>query len=62
MKIQIEFDIDNAAFDDDFNQEIEFVLNTCKDLCEQKSEEPLSLLYTLRDSNGNKIGTIKSVL
>ena len=57
-KIIIEFDADNAAFEDDFHGETQFVLTQVQGrlINEYPSE------FSLRDSNGNAIGTCKSVI
>jgi len=50
MKISIEFDTDNAAFDDNPHE--------LEDVLEQAARKISQGGGTLLDSNGNKIGTV----
>jgi len=57
MKIRIEFDTDNAAFEDNPLE--------IRDVLEQASNKAASLMISgsgklgLRDSNGNTVGTVE---
>ena len=56
-RVVIEFSLDNASFDDDFEGEMERVLETAKELVFDlvaTDDEPADL----HDSNGNTIGTV----
>lgn len=57
MKVTIEFDTGNAAFEDDWEGEVAFVLAQAREkLIALGPEEGGRKLY---DSNGNKVGTVK---
>jgi hypothetical protein len=62
MKIDIRFETDNAAFEDSFVDEVENVLrNSISCILDAKSRKPddfQKYSYTLRDSNGNKVGSV----
>ncbi len=56
MKVRIEFEIDNAAFKEDFLYEVEEILSQSKEIiitkCFQKK---------LIDTNGNSVGKVSLV-
>jgi hypothetical protein len=52
-KVVITINTDNAAFDDDFSQEMEYVLSQAPKVITQSDGGKL------RDSNGNTVGEIK---
>lgn len=57
MKITIEFDTDNAAFEDNFGSEVNFVVGQARravDYCSDVGDR-----YNLRDSYGNTIGEVR---
>jgi hypothetical protein len=53
-RIIIEFDIDGAAFEDDFEGEIEHILEDAKEFILTDG------VGSLMDSNGNHIGTVET--
>lgn len=71
-KVRIEFSVDNAAFEDDFEHELDLVLEQVRKniLAQQASSKPMSALFgcrvadsdSLRDSNGNTIGSVESLV
>ena len=62
MKVKVEFDTDNAAFEDDFIVEISKVLNQIRNVVHFENNEDKGVYTTshwIGDSNGNKIGKIE---
>lgn len=65
MKVKIEIDCDNAAFEDCRMCELGLVLDRCKAKLENMIdhttviEEPMTA--TVRDTNGNTVGTIRII-
>lgn len=57
MKIVIEFDTDNAAFEDNFLMEATKTLQQAKGAIID-SENNTGIRRTLKDTNGNRIGVI----
>jgi len=57
MKVEIEFNTDNAAFEDSFLMEITRVLQSAKAAIKD-SENTTMIRRMIRDSNGNRIGTV----
>jgi hypothetical protein len=57
MKITIEFDTDNAAFEDDFMLEVTKTLQQAKGAIID-SENNTGIRRPLKDTNGNRIGVI----
>ena len=56
MKLTIEFSMDNAAFEDDANAEVETIIETTlKRLANADLGREFS--FPVFDTNGNKIGT-----
>lgn len=53
MRILIEFNADNAAFVDNFEDEIQKIMKQATEYLVDKRN-----VETLHDSNGNKIGTV----
>jgi len=61
MKVVVEFETLNAAFEDDFEGEVESVLEQAKDeilLCRDNNIRGSGVL---RDVNGNTVGTVSVV-
>jgi len=63
MKIRIEFDTDNAAFEDNLSLEIREVLTRALDKAVWMVTNPDHYRCTskLLDSNGNTVGTVEGV-
>ena len=63
MKITVEFDTDNAAFDGDPVPEVHRILDRAKhqiaDYLSYWQEGDGEAKTALRDINGNKVGTVK---
>jgi hypothetical protein len=57
MKITIEFDTDNAAFEDNFLMEVTKTLQQAKGAIID-SENNTGIRRPLKDTNGNRIGVI----
>ena len=57
MKVTIEFDTDNAAFDDGFHMEITRVMKSAKDVLSESCNNT-NINRQLIDSNGNRIGYV----
>lgn len=57
MKVQIEFDTDNAAFEDSFLIEVARVTRSIKEAL-LDSENTTTIRRPLKDSNGNRIGVV----
>lgn len=58
MKITIEFDTDNAAFEDNFLMEVTKALNQAKAAIID-SENNTGIRRPLKDTNGNRIGVVE---
>lgn len=59
MKIKIEFETSNAAFEDNLEKEIIFVLNSCFNKIHMHSYLTQEGSTSILDSNGNTIGKIE---
>jgi hypothetical protein len=61
MNIEIKFDANNAAFEDSFVDELNSVILNAKNaILDAKSRDgDDSFRYSLRDSNGNKVGHVE---
>ena len=57
MKVNIEFNTDNAAFEDSYLMEVTRVLARAKGALVE-SENTTTIRRPLTDSNGNRIGTV----
>jgi len=57
MKITIEFDTDNAAFEDNFLMEVTKALSQAKGAIID-SENTTGIRRPLKDTNGNRIGVV----
>lgn len=55
--VTITFNTDNAAFEDDWFDEMDRVMACATQLLENNGAEPFE--RKLRDTNGNTIGTVK---
>jgi hypothetical protein len=58
MNVKIEFHTDNAAFEDSFLMEITRVTRSIKDALID-SENTTGIRRPIKDSNGNRIGTVE---
>ena len=58
MKVQIEFDTDNAAFEDSFLMEVTRTLQQCKRALLDSERGTITIRHILKDSNGNRIGVV----
>ncbi|NBU04203.1 MAG: hypothetical protein EBT60_07865 [Bacteroidetes bacterium] len=59
MKITIEFDTDNAAFEDDRINEVNYILKQVTERVTDSMDWDDSPIRTaISDSNGNRIGTV----
>lgn len=56
MKMVIEIETDNAAFDDNMAEEINACLDRLKDNVERKFSKAEPFEHIIKDSNGNAIG------
>lgn len=61
MKMRLELDIDNAAFEDDPRIAIGDLLLTARDKIQHRDMHPIQHgdTFKLRDINGNTVGTVK---
>lgn len=57
MKITIEFDTDNAAFEDNFLMAVTKALSQAKEAIID-SENTTTIRRPLKDTNGNRIGVV----
>lgn len=61
MKVQIEFDCDNAAFADNFTGEVCWILERVRERIQALGylEPPEQFsAYVIRDGNGNQVGQL----
>ena len=64
MNVEIEFDTDNAAFEEGFEEELDFVFRQARwKVIAQREREPALCEHpesvdVLLDGNGNKIGRV----
>lgn len=58
MKVQIEFDTDNAAFEDSFLMEVTRALQQCKSALLDSERGTITIRRPIKDSNGNRIGVV----
>ena len=56
MQVMIQFDTDNAAFEDDFEAELRAVMKAATDRAIRMHSRDESGCRALRDTNGNLIG------
>ncbi len=56
--VQIEFNTDNAAFEDSFLMEVTRTLQQCKSALLDSERGTITIRHILKDSNGNRIGVI----
>ena len=59
MKVRIEFETDNAAFEDDFDGEVAFVFERARAHTLETLTHGRPTEHPLRDSNGNTIGKVE---
>ena len=58
MNVKIEFNTDNAAFEDSFLMEVTRTLQQCKSALLDSERGTITIRHILKDSNGNRIGVI----
>ena len=58
MKLIIKIDLDNAAFEDDLESELDSLLLQVQDKLETVKTFAAQL-FVLRDSNGNQVGSVE---
>jgi hypothetical protein len=58
MKVQIEFNTDNAAFEDSFLMEVTRTHQQCKSALLDSERGTITIRHILKDSNGNRIGVV----
>lgn len=61
MKLQIEITMENAAFEPDCGQETAWILRHIADGLETTGTNVSPCIQSLRDVNGNHVGTAKIV-
>ncbi len=57
MKLTITIQMDNAAFTDNSGAEVARILREFADRSEDETDSSWDNTYSLRDINGNKVGT-----
>lgn len=57
MNVKIEFNTDNAAFEDSFLMEVTKTLQQCKTAL-LDSENTTTIRRPIKDTNGNRIGVV----
>ena len=62
MKINIEFDTDNAAFEDDRFGEATRILTRAKEKVMDCLNDGCSIRVPIKDSNGNRVGVLEIVM
>ena len=58
MNVKIEFNTDNAAFEDSFLMEVTRTLQQCKTALLDSERGTITIRHILKDSNGNRIGVV----
>ncbi len=58
MNVNIEFNTDNAAFEDSFLMEVTRTLQQCKTALLDSERGTITIRHILKDSNGNRIGVV----
>lgn len=58
MNVKIEFNTDNAAFEDSFLMEVTRTLQQCKSALLDSERGTIAIRHILKDSNGNRIGVV----
>jgi len=58
MNVKIEFNTDNAAFEDSFLMEVTKTLQQCKSALLDSERGTITIRHILKDSNGNRIGVV----
>jgi len=58
MNVKIEFNTDNAAFEDSFLMEVTKTLQQCKSALLDSKRGTITIRHILKDSNGNRIGVV----
>jgi hypothetical protein len=59
MNVKIEFNTENAAFEDSFLMEVTRTLQQCKSALLDSERGTITIRHILKDSNGNRIGVVK---
>lgn len=58
MNVKIEFNTDNAAFEDSFLMEVTRTLQQCKSALLDSERGTITIRHILKDTNGNRIGVV----
>jgi predicted nucleic acid-binding Zn ribbon protein len=58
MNVNIEFNTDNAAFEDSFLMEVTRTLQQCKSALLDSERGTITIRRPIKDSNGNRIGVV----
>jgi len=58
MNVKIEFNTDNAAFEDSFLMEVTRTLQQCKSALLDSEKGTITIRRPIKDSNGNRIGVV----
>ena len=58
MNVKIEFNTENAAFEDSFLMEVTKTLQQCKSALLDSERGTITIRHILKDSNGNRIGVV----
>jgi hypothetical protein len=58
MNVKIEFNTENAAFEDSFLMEVTRTLQQCKSALLDSERGTITIRHILKDSNGNRIGVV----
>jgi hypothetical protein len=62
MKINIEFDTDNAAFEDDRLSEVTRIMTLAKIEALDCLNDGCGIRVPIKDSNGNRVGVLEIVM
>lgn len=62
MKITIEFDTENAAFEDDRFSEVGRILQMAEREVMDCLDDGCGIRVPIKDSNGNRVGTLEIVM
>ena len=62
MKINIEFDTDNAAFEDDRFGEVTRILTRAKEKVTDSLNDCCGIRVPIKDTNGNRVGVLEIVM
>ena len=62
MKINIEFDTDNAAFEDDRFGEVTRIITRAKEKVMDCLNDGCGIRVPIKDTNGNRVGVLEIVM